>query len=441
MTSCATIILAAGKGTRMRSSMPKVLHKIAGRSLLGHVLTTSNKLGAEKTVIVVGPDMEDVASEGKKYCEHADIAVQTSQSGTGDAVKSAFDALGDYQGPVLILYADTPLLPLSVLESMLKGLESADIAVLGFQSDTPTGYGRLVSEAGQLTGIVEELDATDAQKQIDICNSGVIGTKAGHLTRLVSQITPNNAKGEYYLTDMIGLGHEDGLKNIYVLCEEEDVLGINDREQLSQAEQIAQNRLRSEFMRAGVTMIDPNSVTLSADSSIGQDVTIEPHVVIGEGVSIGDNVTILGFSHMENTTIENGANIGPYARLRPGTHIGVGAKIGNFVETKNTHVAEGAKINHLSYAGDADIGKNANIGAGTITCNYDGTSKHKTVIGEGCFVGSNSSLVAPVSLGDGAYIGSGSVITKDVGEGDLAISRVKQVNKQGLAAKLKSRKT
>lgn len=437
------LVLAAGKGTRMRSRSPKVMHKVAGQSMLAHVLDLADRLDASETAVVVGPAHREIEAIVGARSGKNSTYVQAQQLGTADAVLAARKSLEAHNGHVLVLYADTPLLTQATLESVRGTLDNgAHVAVLGFEADDPTGYGRLVRQAdGQLIAIREQKDASAEEQKITLCNSGVMGFSSEHLLRLLSQIGNDNANGEFYLTDMVEMAHADGLDTRALICDEREVLGVNDRSQLAEAEGILQSRLRAAAMEGGVTMIAPETVYLSVDTQIGQDVIIEPNVFIAPGVVIENDATIRANSYLENATVGSGATVGPYARLRPGTVLGPGTRVGNFVEVKNATLGDGAKINHLSYVGDSSVGADANIGAGTITCNYDGFSKHRTTIGAGAFIGSNSSLVAPVTIADGAYVGSGSVITKSVGADALAITRAKQEERVGWAAKFRALKS
>ncbi|NNF80373.1 MAG: bifunctional UDP-N-acetylglucosamine diphosphorylase/glucosamine-1-phosphate N-acetyltransferase GlmU [Rhizobiales bacterium] len=429
MTSAAYIVLAAGMGTRMKSSVPKVLHKIAGSSMLAHVLSTVQQVEPEHVVVVVGPDMDPVSQEALNTVPTAKIVVQENRLGTADAVRAALPALKGFEGPVLVLFGDTPLIRPNTLEDMRNQItEGADLAVLGFEAADPAGYGRLIQDAsGTLTAIREEADASPEERKVILCNSGVMSFGATSLNRLIAQIDNKNSQQEFYLTDSVELASAANLKLVVALCGEDEVMGINTRAQLADAEAITQNRLREAAMANGATLVAPETTFLSADTRLGRDVIVEPHVVFGPGVVVEDGAHIFSFSHMDHSIIRQNALIGPYARLRPGADIGVGSKVGNFVEVKKAVLEEGSKVNHLTYIGDARVGVKANVGAGTITCNYDGSAKHHTDIGAGAFIGSNSSLVAPVSIGAGAYIGSGSVITKDVQPDALAVSRPKQV--------------
>jgi bifunctional UDP-N-acetylglucosamine pyrophosphorylase/glucosamine-1-phosphate N-acetyltransferase len=432
----AVIVLAAGKGTRMRSAVPKVLHKVAGRSMVGHVIAAAEALEASKVVVVVAPGMDDVAAAVKPHS----VAIQNSQHGTADAVKAARGVLENFAGDVLILYGDCPLIQAETLARMRSERRDEAVTVLGMRVPAPTPYGRLVLGAdGTLERIVEALDADEAERQIDLCNTGIMLIDGSRLFSLLDSIGNDNAKGEYYLTDIVEAARATGSACRVVEAAEEEALGVNSRGELSVAEAKMQARLRRTAMENGATLIDPASTFLSFDTVLGRDVTIEPNVVFGPGVRIGDNVEIRAFSHIEKAVVENGAIIGPYARLRPGASIGEGAHIGNFVEIKNARIDKGAKANHLSYIGDADIGAGANIGAGTITCNYDGFAKHRTRIGAGAFIGSDTTLVAPVTIGAGAFTGAGSTVTENVPDDALAIARGRQAVKPGWAAEFRAK--
>ncbi|WP_072387550.1 bifunctional UDP-N-acetylglucosamine diphosphorylase/glucosamine-1-phosphate N-acetyltransferase GlmU [Hyphomicrobium sp. CS1BSMeth3] len=445
-----TVVLAAGLGTRMRSATPKVLHKIAGRTMLGHVLDAVRVMTPERLALVVGPGMEDVAAEGRAAAPAVETYIQAERRGTADAVLAAAAALDGHAGDVMVLYGDTPLLTPETLSRMRAALEQgAGVVVLGFEAADPTGYGRLLTDAGGgLVAIREHADASEAERQIRLCNSGVMAFRVRGLAALLRRIGSSNAKGELYLTDAVELARSDGYAARVVVCSEEEVLGINDRSQLAAAEAIWQRRRRIEAMRNGASLVAPETVWLSYDTMIGRDVLIEPNVVIGPGVTIEDRVTIRANCHIvgihgkdrAGLRIREGAIIGPFARLRPGADIGTDVHVGNFVEVKNAVMEAGAKANHLAYIGDGRVGADANIGAGTIFCNYDGYEKHHTDVGAGAFVGSNSALVAPVKIGDGAYVGSGSVITKDVPADALAVGRAPQETREGWAAKYRARR-
>ncbi len=441
MTGTALIILAAGKGTRMKSALPKVLHKAAGRSLLGHVLHAASALSPERTVVVRGPDMENVEAAAREVIPNAAFAVQADRLGTGHAVSMAKDALAGFEGTVLVLYGDVPLISSESLLALQDRVRHPGMAVLGFEAADPKGYGRLIrNPAGAVTAIREELDASPEERRISLCNSGIIAISSRLLWELLPKIGNANAKGEYYLTDLVELAAAAGRPCALATCPEADVAGVNDRIQLAGIEATLQARYRRQHMLNGATLVAPDTVVFSADTVIGQDVVIAPNVVFGPGVTIGDNVEIHAFSHIEGASVSAGAKIGPYARLRPGAEIGEDAHIGNFVEVKKARIGKGAKANHLTYIGDAIVGAKTNIGAGTITCNYDGFDKHLTEIGANVFVGSNTALVAPVKVGDGASIGAGSVITKAVAADSLAVTRAELKVSDGWAARFRARK-
>ena len=443
------VVLAAGKGTRMNSATPKVLHRIAGRSLLGHALGLAQDAGAAHVAVVLGPHMESAVAETRRESPQADIFIQREQLGTAHAVLAARDALESHHGDVIVLFADTPLLTPQTVAALRISLErGAAIAALGFRAADPTGYGRMLTDAGgNLLAIREHRDATEAELQTRLCNSGVMGFRIGKLVSVLERIGNRNAKGEHYLTDAVELARAEGLPVGVAECPEEDVLGINARDQLAAAEAIWQRRARLHVMRQGATLVAPETVWLSYDTVIGRDVLIEPNVFIGRGVVIEDGVTIKANCHLDGVDrksaagirLRKGCEIGPFVRLRPGADIGPGAQIGNFVEVKNATFEEGAKASHLSYLGDARIGAHANIGAGTITCNYDGFTKAHTQIGAGAFIGSNSVLVAPVSVGDDAYVGAGSVISgRNVEAGALVVVRGERRDKPGWVAKVRA---
>ena len=437
--SLLTIVLAAGKGTRMKSVLPKVMHEIAGLSMLGHVLKLAGNASCERMSVVIGPDMHVVRAEALKRAPHASVYLQHDQRGTADAVLAAREAIAAHTGDVIVLYGDTPLLTPQTIRRLRAALDDgANVAVLGFHAENPTGYGRLLTRGGELTAIREEKDATDAERGITFCNSGVLAFRCPDLLAILGAIGNANAKGEFYLTDAVETARAAGLKAAAVSCPEEEVLGINSRDQLASAEAIFQCRARQHAMSEGATLIAPETVWFSHDTELGRDVVLEPNVFFGPGVAVADNVVIHANCHIVETRIRAGARVGPFARLRPGADIGEDVHIGNFVEVKNLTMEAGAKANHLAYLGDGRIGAKANIGAGTIFCNFDGFNKHRTEIGAGAFVGSNSSLVAPVKIGDGAYVGSGSVITKDVPAGALALERGEQRVVEGWAAKFRS---
>lgn len=434
-----TVILAAGKGTRMRSQLPKVLHRIAGRSMLGHVLALSQSVGGDKLAVVIGPDMDSVRKEALGAAPGAQVFVQQNQAGTADAVLAAREAIAAHTGDLLVLFADTPLLKLETISKLLGELDrGAQLAVLGFEARDPGSYGRLVTAAdGTLTAIREAKDASRAELAIRLCNSGVMAFRLDAPLDVLGRIGNANAKGEFYLTDAVEIVRAQGGRAAVVVCAEDEVLGVNSRRELATAEAIWQSRARNRIMDAGVTLIAPETVWLSVDTVLGRDVVVEPNVFFGPGVTVEDGAEIKANSYLEGARIGAGARVGPYARLRPGAVLGRDVHVGNFVEVKNVTLGDGAKANHLSYLGDGAVGAKANIGAGTIFCNYDGFFKHKTEVGEGAFVGSNSALVAPVKIGAGAYIGSGSVITKDVAADALALERSGQEERPGWAQKFR----
>jgi len=437
-----TIVLAAGEGTRMRSSMPKVLHPVAGQTLLAHVLGAAPQGAGAVTAVVVGPNHEQVADEARRIRPDAATFIQRERLGTAHAVLAAREALARGADDLLVVFGDTPLISAATFARLRAPLENgAALAVLGFRAADPTGYGRLVVEGDRLVAIREQAEATPAERAITLCNAGVMAFDGRRALEIIEKIGHANAKGEYYLSDAVTVVRELGLEAVVIETSEDEVRGINTKAQLAEAEQVMQARLRKAALDAGVTMIAPETVYLAADTTFGNDVTVEPFVVIGPGVSIADGAVIHAFSHLVQASVGKNASVGPYARLRPGTSLGEGVKIGNFVETKAATLEAGAKVSHLSYIGDAHVGEGANVGAGTITCNYDGFSKHRTTIGAGAFVGSNSSLVAPVKIGSGAYIGSGSVITKDVPDDALAVERSPQTNREGGAARYREMKT
>jgi bifunctional UDP-N-acetylglucosamine pyrophosphorylase/glucosamine-1-phosphate N-acetyltransferase len=424
----------------MRSALPKVLHRVGGRTLIGHVLEAAKAAGASSLDAVIGPEREDVAAEVRKRAPGAGVYVQRERLGTAHAVLSAKAALTN-GNDLIVAFGDTPLVRAETFIMLREALKEAAVAVLGFRPKNPHGYGRLVEEGGNIAAIREEKDASEAEKKITLCNAGIMAFAGKHALSLIEAIENKNAKAEFYLTDAVALARARNLNVAVREAPEEEVMGINDRSQLAEAEAELQKRMRKAAMESGVTMVAPETVFFSADTKLGKDVTIEPNVVFGPGVVVKDNATIRAFSHLEGAEVGEGAVVGPYARLRPGTKLGAKTKIGNFVEVKAATFGDGAKANHLSYVGDASVGANANIGAGTITCNYDGYDKHKTEIGEGAFIGSNSALVAPVKIGKGAYVGTGSVVTEDVPADALAVARGRQAVKEGWAAEVRKRRT
>jgi bifunctional UDP-N-acetylglucosamine pyrophosphorylase/glucosamine-1-phosphate N-acetyltransferase len=436
------VILAAGLGTRMNSAKPKVLHAVAGRPMLAHVAATAVEAGAATMAVVIGPDMDEARTALKGAAPGARFFLQSDRLGTAHAVLAAREAIAGTDQPILVLYGDSPLFRPDTLRRLCDAVQGgAALAVLGFEAANPTGYGRLLKDdAGSLRAIREEKDASPAERAVTLCNSGVMAFRPGLALQLLDRIGNANAKGEYYLTDAVEVARGDGLSAAVVVCPEAEVAGVNDRVQLAQTEAALQTRLREAAMRDGATLIAPETVTLSYDTRLGRDVMIEPNVFFGPGVTVEDEVQILANCHIVGATIRKGAIIGPFARLRTGTVIGEGAKIGNFVELKNTTMGAKSKANHLSYVGDTRVGEAANIGAGTITCNYDGFGKHVTEIGKGAFIGSNSALVAPVKIGDDAYIASGSVITQNVEQGALAVERAQQRQVPGWVARNREKK-
>lgn len=429
---CLAVVLAAGEGTRMRSSRPKVLHEIAGRSLLAHVLAAIAEAGIDRTALVIGPGRDDVAA----VAAGAPSFVQEERRGTAHAVLAAQAAIAAGCGTLLVAFADTPLLRPQTFAALRRALgeTGAAVAVLGFEASHPAGYGRLVMERGELTAIREHRDASPAEREITLCNGGIMAIDGNVALELLRAVRSDNSQNEFYLTDVVALARQRGRAATVVVADEAEVLGVNDRVQLAAAEAAMQARLCEAAMLSGVTLVDPASVTLAFDTRIGRDTIVEPHVVFAPGVTIGEGARIRGFSHLEGASVGDGAIIGPFARLRPGARLAEDVHVGNFVEVKAATLGKGVKANHLTYIGDATIGARTNVGAGTITCNYDGFSKTKTEIGEGVFVGSHSSLVAPVTIGAGAYIGTGSVVTEDVAADALVIARSRQVEKPGWAA-------
>ena len=429
------IILAAGKGTRMKSALPKPLHRVGGHPMLGWSIDATRAAGATRTVAVLAPGSDDIQG----WLDDTTIAIQQEQLGTGSAVAAARDAVGRDDGTAIVMFADTPLVRADSISALVRQVaDGAAIAVAAFEPDDPTGYGRIVQrQDGTIEGIIEEREASEAQKRINLCNGGIMAAKTPLLFDLLARVTNDNAKGEYYLTDIVALASADGHRVAHNIIDETEILGVNDRVDLAAAETALQSRLRTTAMRQGVTMVAPDTVFIAADAIIEPDVIIEPHVVIGGGCHIGEGSIIRAFSHLEGTRLGACCIIGPYARLRSGTDAGDGVKIGNFVEIKKTTLGDGAKANHLTYLGDATIGAAANIGAGTITCNYDGFGKYETLIGDGAFIGSNTALVAPVTIGARAIIGAGSTITRDVGPDSIAVERAHTSEKEGAAAKFR----
>jgi bifunctional UDP-N-acetylglucosamine pyrophosphorylase/glucosamine-1-phosphate N-acetyltransferase len=440
--TCLAIVLAAGEGTRMRSAQPKVLHPLAGRSLLAHVLGSIGEAGVSATAVVIGPGEDAVAGEVKRVAPGPECFVQQERRGTAHAVLAARAAIERNPDDILIVYGDTPLVRSAALLQLRAAIaDGAAVAVLGFRATDSTGYGRLIVDEDELIAIREEADASASGRKTALCNGGTMALAGKTALAILERIGDRNRKREFYLTDAVEIARSMSLRAVAVEVEEDDMRGINTKKQLAEAEAVAQQRLRRVALDAGVTLIAPDTVYLCADTKFGRDVVVEPFVVFGEKVTVEDGAVIHSFSHIAGAHIGKGVSVGPFARLRPGTRLGEGARIGNFVEVKEAVVEAGAKANHLTYLGDASVGANANIGAGTITCNYDGAAKHRTEIGRDAFIGSNSALVAPVKIGEGAYVGSGSVITQDVPADALALGRSRQVVKQGWATRLRGLKS
>ncbi len=437
--SCLAVVLAAGESTRMCSNQPKVLHELAGRSMLAHVLNSLREAGARQVAVVVGPNHEAIVAEAKKFFCDAEIAVQTERRGTAHAVLAAREAIARGYDDLLVVFADTPLVRPATFITMREKLAGGQnaVVVLGFKAKEPAGYGRLILEDGTLKSVREDRDATEAERAITLCNAGLMALDGRRALALLEAIGNANSKKEFYLTDVVAVARSRGLATVAEIADEDEVMGVNDRAQLAAAGAILQTRLRAAAIRGGAALIDPASVTLAFDTLLGRDAVVEPYVVFGPDVRVGEGARIRSFSYLEGAAIGEGAVIGPFARLRPGTTLAQDVHIGNFVEVKASDVSQGAKINHLSYIGDASIGAKTNVGAGTITCNYDGAGKYRTEVGENVFIGSNSALVAPVKIGAGAYVGSGSVITQDVAPGALALGRARQVEKPGKGSALR----
>jgi bifunctional UDP-N-acetylglucosamine pyrophosphorylase/glucosamine-1-phosphate N-acetyltransferase len=439
----AVIILAAGQGTRMRSDTHKVLHPIASRPLLLHLLDRVDAVGADKRVVVVGKGREQV--EAAIAGRNVDVALQAEQKGTGHAVQQAAEALAGYDGPVVVLYADTPFVEAGTLRRMLDRLDGEGgpgVVVLASSPADPLKYGRIIlGEGDRIAKMVEYKDATEEERGVRLCNSGMMAVRASDLFRWLAKVGNDNAAGEYYLPDIVNIAAAEGREAVVIEGDPYEAAGVNSRAELAHLELEWQRRRREQALEEGATLIDPESVWFAYDTRLGRDVTVEPHVVFGPGVQIADGATIHAFSHIEGAIIGAKARIGPFARIRPGTRLADKTKVGNFVELKKADIAEGAKVNHLSYVGDASVGARANIGAGTITCNYDGFGKYPTVIGEGAFIGSNTALVAPVTVGEGAIVGAGSVITRDVEPDSLAVERSEQKGIAGWARRFRERMT
>ncbi|MDG1867476.1 MAG: bifunctional UDP-N-acetylglucosamine diphosphorylase/glucosamine-1-phosphate N-acetyltransferase GlmU [Yoonia sp.] len=432
----ALIILGAGKGTRMKSDLPKVLHPIGGAPMIVHAMKAGAGLSPDQTIIVAGHGADLVEAAALDHDPDAQVVLQTEQLGTAHAVAQAKDALAGFAGDAVVLYGDTPFIRPETLTAMAEARANHDIIVLGFNAKDPGKYGRLITQGETLERIVEFKDASDEERDVTLCNSGVIMSKSQTLFDLIEVVDNDNASGEYYLTDIIAIGRDKGLSATVVACDEAETLGVNARAELVSAEADFQARARRDTLENGVILTAPDTVFFAHDTVIGRDAIVEQNVVFANGVTVESNARIRAFSHLEGCHVSQGATVGPYARLRPGAELQEDVHIGNFVEVKKSIIATGAKVNHLTYIGDADIGARANIGAGTITCNYDGVFKHRTVIGEDAFIGSNTMLVAPVKIGDNAMTGSGSVVTKDVPDGALGVGRARQENKIGFAVKM-----
>lgn len=438
--TCLAVILAAGDSTRMKSSMSKVLHPVAGRPMIAHVMQAVVGADMADAALVLGRDADKVEKASQIGGINTSSFLQTERLGTGHAVLAAREAIAKGYDDVVVAYGDVPLItPAPFAAAREKLAEGADIVVIGFHTDKPTGYGRLLVENGELIAIREEKDASDEERKVTWCNSGLMAINGAKALELLDRIDNKNAKGEYYLTDLVEIARADGGKVVAVDAPESELTGCNNRAELAYIEKLWQERRRHEIMVSGVTMIAPETVFLSFDTEIGQDALIEPNVVFGPGVTVEGGAIIHAFSHLEGAHVSAGATVGPYARLRPGANLGAGSKVGNFCEVKKAEIGEGAKVNHLTYIGDAFVGAHTNIGAGTITCNYDGVNKHETRIGADAFIGSNSSLVAPVTIGDGAYVASGSVITDDVPAQALAFGRARQEVKPDRAKLIRER--
>jgi bifunctional UDP-N-acetylglucosamine pyrophosphorylase/glucosamine-1-phosphate N-acetyltransferase len=439
--TCLAIVPAAGEGTRMRSARPKVLHPVAGRSLLAHVFAAVAKADVTEIAVVIGPGEDAVAAEVKRV-PGAECFVQQARRGTAHAVLAGRAAIERQADDILVVYGDTPLIQSASLLRLRAALaDGAAVAVLGFRAADPSGYGRLIVHEGELVAIREDADASASERETALCNGGTMALAGKTALAILDRIGDDNRKHEFYLTDAIEIARAMSLRAVAIEVEEDEMRGINTKQQLAEAEAVAQQRLRLAALDAGVTLIAPETVYLSSVTKFGRDVVVEPFVVFGEKVTVDDGAVIHSFSHIAGAQIGKGVSVGPFARLRPGTRLGEGARIGNFVEVKEAVIEAGAKANHLTYLGDASVGANANVGAGTITCNYDGAAKHRTEIGRDAFIGSNSALVAPVKIGDGAYVGSGSVITQDVPADALALGRSRQVVKQGWASRLRGLKS
>ncbi len=438
--SCLSIVLAAGLGTRMKSNLPKVMHEIGGLPLVGHVVKALKQAGSDRISVVTGPDMPELEKLVQNLAPEAHCHVQHERLGTAHAALAARSALASPSDDVLILFGDTPLVTADTIGKVRRALsDGADLAVLGFETQQPFGYGRLLTDNGQLVAIREEKDASDAERRITFCNSGIMGFSGQHALSLLDAIGNANAKNEFYLTDAVEIANSRGLKVVAVSGSEVETQGINTRAQLAACEEDFQVRMRDIALENGCTLLAPHTVYFSHDTVLESDVVVEQNVVFAPGVRVASGARIRAFSHLEGASVGRNSAVGPYARLRPGAVLGADTRVGNFVEVKNTTFEDGAKANHLSYIGDASVGSKSNIGAGTITCNYDGYLKHRTEIGAGSFVGSNSTLVAPVNLGSGSFVAAGSVITDDVDQDSMAFGRARQIVKEGKAKQLRER--
>ncbi len=443
MNKIAVVILAAGRGTRMKSSLPKVLHCLAGRPILEHVLSVADGINQNKQVVVIGPEIKTIINPISEKWPNIEFVIQSERLGTGDALKVAQPSIGEYDGDILVLYGDVPLITINTLNTLIENYrnQEAGIAILSFKPKNPQGYGRIVCESDNLVSrVVEHVETTEEEKNIEICNSGIFVSNAKILSQQLDKLDNHNSKNEYFLTDIFSHAFNDGHKCIHMEVEDEtEIYGINDKVQLAEAEKIMQQRLRVAALESGVEMIDPSTVWLSSDTLIEENVTIEPNVFFGPNVSIQSGSRIRAFCHLEGVKVGENAIIGPFARLRPDTNIGKNTRIGNFVEVKMARIGDQTKINHLSYIGDANIGSDSNIGAGTITCNYDGYKKSQTEIGNKVFIGSNSSLIAPLNIGDRSIVGAGSVVNKDVSDDSIVVARAKQEERSGAAARRRKR--
>ncbi|HEV7717680.1 MAG TPA: bifunctional UDP-N-acetylglucosamine diphosphorylase/glucosamine-1-phosphate N-acetyltransferase GlmU [Arsenicitalea sp.] len=440
MTDLLAIVLAAGEGTRMRSSLPKVLHPVGGLPIIGHVVRAAQDAGATTIALVTGPDHDKIRKTVSGLAPDVRFFDQVERKGTAHAASMARELWQDAEGYIAVVYGDHPLLRGENFQLVTDRLDAGlDVAILGFEPEDPTGYGRLVTDGERLYAIREHKDANEIERAIGLCNACILAFRAEVFRALIDKVHNHNSQAEYYITDLVEMANHANYRVGFAVAPTEDVLGVNDRAQLAYAEAVFQSRRRIEMMRGGVTLLDPATTYFSYDTAIAQDVTVEPSVWFGPGVTVGEGAVIHAFCHFEGATIGPNTQVGPFARLRPGAALGEASKVGNFVEVKNSRIGKGAKLSHLSYIGDADVGAAANIGAGAITSNYDGINKHRTVIGDGVFVGANSSLVAPVTIGDNAYVGSGSVITENVEPDALALGRGRQVNKEGYAPKLRAR--